>query len=206
VSGNGTQRFAVEISSQCSGYEGIGLIWVFLTAYLFVRRKALRFPRALLLLAIDTVAVCIGNIVRIAGLIAIGRYRSPAIALGGFHSYAGSICPYWTTPSSEQSGKEGRSTRQIVTTRRLNHRPTQLVSNHSPNACRMASCRVRPCAFALAAIIFQNPGVCFTVVATVPTARSPCAAARGAKSHAVRIAGPRPPRSWGSCCAVSPAT
>jgi exosortase E/protease (VPEID-CTERM system) len=87
----GTQRFAVEISSQCSGYEGIGLIWVFLTAYLFLRRKALRFPRALLLLAIGTVAVWIGNIMRIAGLIAIGTWWSPAIALGGFHSYTGSL-------------------------------------------------------------------------------------------------------------------
>ena len=39
----GTPRFRVLISPECSGYEGIGLILSFLTIYLFLFRKELRF-------------------------------------------------------------------------------------------------------------------------------------------------------------------
>jgi exosortase E/protease (VPEID-CTERM system) len=85
----GTKRFSVEIARQCSGYQGIGLVWVFLGAYLWLFRGALRFPRALLLLPIGAVLVWLANAARIAALIAIGTWVSPAIALGGFHSYSG---------------------------------------------------------------------------------------------------------------------
>jgi exosortase E/protease (VPEID-CTERM system) len=87
----GTQRFWVRILSECAGYEGIGLIWVFLSAYLVMCRSELRFPRALLLIPIGTVAVWFANALRLTVLIAIGTWVSEDIAMGGFHSYSGSL-------------------------------------------------------------------------------------------------------------------
>jgi exosortase E/protease (VPEID-CTERM system) len=87
----GTERFAVRILRECAGYEGIGLIWVFLAAYLWMFRRVLRFPRALLLIPIGTAAVWIANVFRLTALIAIGTWISPAIALGGFHTYSGAL-------------------------------------------------------------------------------------------------------------------
>jgi exosortase E/protease (VPEID-CTERM system) len=85
----GTKRFSVTIAHQCSGYQGIGLIWVFLGTYLWLFRSAFRFPRALLLLPLGTVLVWLANAARIVALIMIGTWVSPAIAFGGFHSYSG---------------------------------------------------------------------------------------------------------------------
>ena len=85
----GTRRFSVEISPQCSGYESIGMIWVFLGVYLWAFRRSLRLPRALLLLPLGAVLMGLLNVLRIAALIAVGTWLSPDIALGGFHSYAG---------------------------------------------------------------------------------------------------------------------
>jgi exosortase E/protease (VPEID-CTERM system) len=85
----GTPAFSVSITPQCSGYEGIGLIVAFLGVYLWLSRRTLRFPNALLLLPIGAAAVWILNSVRIATLIVIGTSGWPEIALGGFHSQAG---------------------------------------------------------------------------------------------------------------------
>jgi len=85
----GTQRFSVEIASQCSGYEGIGLMWVFLGAYIWVSRASLRLPFALLLIPLGTIVAWVLNAVRIAALIAVGTWGSQQVALGGFHSYSG---------------------------------------------------------------------------------------------------------------------
>jgi exosortase E/protease (VPEID-CTERM system) len=87
----GTQRFWVQIAPVCAGYEGIGLIWVFLSAYLVMYRDRLRFPHALLLIPIGTLAVWIANAIRLTALIAIGTWISSDIAMGGFHAYSGSI-------------------------------------------------------------------------------------------------------------------
>lgn len=87
----GTERFWVRILSECAGYEGIGLIWVFLSAYLVTNRQELRFPHALLLIPIGTLAVWIANALRLTVLIAIGTWISEDVALGGFHSYSGSL-------------------------------------------------------------------------------------------------------------------
>src|SRR5262245_57463962 len=46
----GTPGFVVEITPYCSGFQGIGLMWAFLGAYLWLFRDRLRFPRALWLL------------------------------------------------------------------------------------------------------------------------------------------------------------
>ncbi len=85
----GTSTFQIEISPECSGYEGMGLMWVFLAGYLWLARGGLRFPQAWLLLPLGTVTIYLANAVRIAALVAVGTWGSPEVALGGFHSQAG---------------------------------------------------------------------------------------------------------------------
>ncbi len=85
----GTEAFAVSIAPQCSGYEGIGLVWAFLGAYLWFFRRRLRFPQAWLLLPLGAVFIWLANVVRIAALVAVGTWLSADVALGGFHSQAG---------------------------------------------------------------------------------------------------------------------
>jgi exosortase E/protease (VPEID-CTERM system) len=85
----GTSSFAVTIASECSGYEGIGLIWVFLGVYLWLFRHSFRFPRVLLLFPLGTVVVWLANVLRLVLLVVLGTRVSPEMALGGFHSQAG---------------------------------------------------------------------------------------------------------------------
>ena len=40
---------SVKIGIGCAGFEGIGVVWIFLSGYLWVARERLRFPAALLL-------------------------------------------------------------------------------------------------------------------------------------------------------------
>ncbi len=87
----GTPTFKVAISPECSGYEGIGLIVGFLGIYLWLCRRELRFPAALMLLPIGAMTIWIVNALRIVALVAIGTSGWPAIARGGFHSQAGWI-------------------------------------------------------------------------------------------------------------------
>jgi exosortase E/protease (VPEID-CTERM system) len=85
----GIDDYVVHIAASCAGYEGFGLMVVFLGAFLWIERHRLRFPRAYLLLPIGIAAVLGANIVRIAALIGLGRWVSPQIAEGSFHSKAG---------------------------------------------------------------------------------------------------------------------
>ncbi len=85
----GTSLFSVSIAPACSGYEGIGLIWVFLGLHLWLDRENLRFPHVLLLLPLGTAVVWFANAARIAALVLIGSWISRDVALGGFHSQAG---------------------------------------------------------------------------------------------------------------------
>lgn len=87
----GTSGFLVAIAPQCSGYEGIGLVIVFLTLYLWLFRTEIRFPHAFLLFPLGVLAIWIANTLRITTLIAIGTSYSRELALGGFHSQAGWI-------------------------------------------------------------------------------------------------------------------
>jgi exosortase E/protease (VPEID-CTERM system) len=84
----GTPDFAVRIAPVCSGYEGIGLVLVFVAAYLWLGRHHLRFPRSLLLLPIGAAAMWLANALRITALVAVGAWVSPSVALGGFHAQA----------------------------------------------------------------------------------------------------------------------
>lgn len=85
----GTLHFQALIAPECSGFEGIGLIVTFLGGYMAVDRGSLRFPHVLALLPVAVITVWCANALRIALLILVGSYVSPAIALGGFHSKAG---------------------------------------------------------------------------------------------------------------------
>lgn len=85
----GTEGFMVKVGIGCSGYEGIGLTWIFVSVYLWLFRRSLRFPQALLLLPLGTLAVWITNLLRIVILILIGDRWSPDLAIGAFHTRAG---------------------------------------------------------------------------------------------------------------------
>lgn len=87
----GVGTFTVLVDRSCSGYEGIGLVLVFLGLYLWVFRSSLRFPNAFLLLPVGVVTIWLLNAVRIAALVSIGAHTSPEVAIGGFHSQAGWI-------------------------------------------------------------------------------------------------------------------
>jgi colanic acid/amylovoran biosynthesis glycosyltransferase len=80
--------FAVQIAPACSGIEGIGLVIVFLSAYLWFFRAQLRFPHVLLLFPMGIFVIWLLNGFRIAALVVIGNW-SPEVALRGFHSVAG---------------------------------------------------------------------------------------------------------------------
>ncbi|PHS12108.1 MAG: exosortase E/protease, VPEID-CTERM system [Blastopirellula sp.] len=87
----GIGDFGVEISPDCSGYEGVGLVTLFLTAYLWKFRSRFKFPNAYALLLIGVLICWCANSLRIAALVVIGAFISPSLALQSFHSQAGWI-------------------------------------------------------------------------------------------------------------------
>jgi exosortase E/protease (VPEID-CTERM system) len=86
-----TDRFAVTVSEQCSGLEGIGLMLAFCATWLWLFRREYRFPRALIIVPVAVLLAFILNVLRIAALVAIGDAGYPGIAAVGFHSQAGWI-------------------------------------------------------------------------------------------------------------------
>lgn len=85
----GVGDFLVAVAQQCSGYEGIGMITVFTTLYLYVFRSEFNFPKALWLFPIGIIAIWLFNLIRIVVLVSIGARISPEVAINGFHSQAG---------------------------------------------------------------------------------------------------------------------
>lgn len=85
----GTTSFAANIEPGCSGYEGLGLILMFGLVFLWLRRRELEFPKALLLLPIGWAFNWFINGLRIAVLVILGTNVSPTVAMKGFHSQAG---------------------------------------------------------------------------------------------------------------------
>lgn len=85
----GSGDFAISVAPACSGIEGIALVTLFVTLYLWLFRQELRFPRALILYPLGIAASVVLNIVRIAILLIIGLKGNPELAVGGFHSHAG---------------------------------------------------------------------------------------------------------------------
>lgn len=84
-------NFTALIGGPCSGMEGIALVAVFVSGYLWVFRSELPFPKVLLLYPIGFTASFLLNSVRIAALTSIGAHVSPEMAVDGFHSRAGWI-------------------------------------------------------------------------------------------------------------------
>jgi exosortase E/protease (VPEID-CTERM system) len=87
----GTERFYVEIAPACSGFEGMGLMLVFASAYTWISRGELRFPRALLLPLAGIAVVWLLNVLRLVALVLIGTHVSVDLAMGGFHGLAGTL-------------------------------------------------------------------------------------------------------------------
>ena len=87
----GTQQFSVFIAELCSGLEGLGLVLVFTSVWLWYFRKESRFPQALLLIPCALASVWILNVLRISALVLIGNAGHAEIAIVGFHSQAGWI-------------------------------------------------------------------------------------------------------------------
>jgi exosortase E/protease (VPEID-CTERM system) len=120
----GTREFSVLINKECSGVEGLALMLVFTSVWLWVHRMEWRFPRALLLVPIGLSLVWLFNCVRIAVLVFIGVAGAPGVAVGGFHSQAGwlgfnavaiSICLAaryvpWLTTADGSSAPESMAT------------------------------------------------------------------------------------------------
>lgn len=86
-----TDRFAVQVSDECSGLEGIGLMLVFCAVWLLCFRREYVFPRALLLVPVGVALIFALNILRLGALVLIGHYVGSDIAIYGFHSQAGWI-------------------------------------------------------------------------------------------------------------------
>ena len=85
----GADGFMISVAPVCSGIEGIALVTIFVTLYLWLFRQELRFPRALLLYPLGIAASAALNVVRIAALLVLGIEGQPELAVGGFHSHAG---------------------------------------------------------------------------------------------------------------------
>lgn len=85
----GTENFNVFVGAGCSGYQGITLIILLFSGYLWWFRRLHRFPQSFLLFPLGIGLIFLSNIVRIAALILVGIWISPTIAVDGFHSQAG---------------------------------------------------------------------------------------------------------------------
>jgi exosortase E/protease (VPEID-CTERM system) len=85
----GSPVFQVIVDPVCSGLEGLGLMTVFVSAYLLLARRQLRFPGALLLLPLGLAASLVANVARLAALVLVGTWISPEVASEGFHARAG---------------------------------------------------------------------------------------------------------------------
>ena len=85
----GAGEFYVIVDKVCSGIEGIALVTLFVSLYLWLFRRELRFPMALLLYPIGIAASVTFNVIRITVLLIIGLEGNPELAVGGFHSHAG---------------------------------------------------------------------------------------------------------------------
>jgi exosortase E/protease (VPEID-CTERM system) len=86
-----TSHFSVQVSEECSGLEGVGLMLAFCGAWLWYFRREYIFPRALLIVPVAVLLIFLLNSIRIAALVLIGDAGYQKIAAVGFHSQAGWI-------------------------------------------------------------------------------------------------------------------
>ena len=79
----------ISVAPVCS--EGIALVTIFVSLYLWLFRAELRFPHALLPYPLGIAASACLNLVRIGALLVLGIEGQPDLAVGGFHSHAGGV-------------------------------------------------------------------------------------------------------------------
>jgi exosortase E/protease (VPEID-CTERM system) len=87
----GTPRCLVTIAGGCSGVEGLGLVLIFTSFWLWSYRKEIRFPQALLLIPCALGCSWLLNIARLCALILIESAGGSEVASVGFHAQAGWI-------------------------------------------------------------------------------------------------------------------
>lgn len=87
----GTPRYSVMIAPGCSGVEGLGLVLIFTSLWLWVYRKETRFPQALFLIPFALGCSWLLNIARLCALILIASAGGSDAAQTGFHAQAGWI-------------------------------------------------------------------------------------------------------------------
>jgi exosortase E/protease (VPEID-CTERM system) len=87
----GTPRYEITISGGCSGIEGLGLVLIFTSLWLWFYRKEMRFPQALLLVPCALGCSWLLNIARLSGLILIASAGGSEAAQNGFHAEFGWI-------------------------------------------------------------------------------------------------------------------
>jgi exosortase E/protease (VPEID-CTERM system) len=87
----GTPNFSMIIAPGCSGVEGLGLVLVFTSLWLWVYRKETRFPQALLLIPVALGCSWLLNIVRLCALVSIACAGAPQAVTAGFHAQFGWI-------------------------------------------------------------------------------------------------------------------
>jgi len=86
-----TDRVAIQVTEVCSGLEGVGLMLVFCSAWLWRYRREYIFPRALIIVPAAVLLIFLLNALRIAALVLIADAGYERIAIVGFHSQAGWI-------------------------------------------------------------------------------------------------------------------
>jgi len=111
-----TENFSVQVTEVCSGLEGVGLMLVFCTAWLWYFRREYVFPRALVILPGAVLLIFLLNAVRIAALVFIGDAGHQRIAAVGFHSQAGwiafNLAAFGVAYAARHSAWMNRSVRQ----------------------------------------------------------------------------------------------
>ena len=86
-----TDRVAIQVTEVCSGLEGVGLMLVFCSAWLWIYRREYIFPRALIIVPAAVLLIFVLHVVRIAVLVLIAEAGYEQVAIVGFHSQAGWI-------------------------------------------------------------------------------------------------------------------
>jgi exosortase E/protease (VPEID-CTERM system) len=87
----GTPRYMITIAPGCSGVEGLGLVLIFTSLWLWFYRKETRFPQALLLIPCALGCSWLLNIFRLCALVLIASAGGSDALTTGFHAEFGWI-------------------------------------------------------------------------------------------------------------------
>lgn len=166
----GTKLFMIEVGAPCSGVEGIALVSIFVTIYLCLFRKELRFPRALLLYPVGIAASAVLNIVRISALLIIGLEGYPDLAVGGFHSHAGWIMFTAIALGLIMIARRVSWLHKDAAPSRAGNRPAPTPLREDPMAARILPFAIFMLTAALVPALNENPSVLYPLRALVLSA------------------------------------